>query len=918
MATVAPTYGPKLEALAHIDISQLSQSELHALSLCSDSAYDLRHNNDVVIPQIDRSLFNESAGSRRQTYSRLRHQHHRSRVPGLHPSTSQPKPPSTSDPESHAILHFLKYFIHNPSSYSPPPPPPLPPPPVPPPPMTQPATSGIQEKTLLLMNERDKKRKRGRKPKDNKQLKENGIRTVVEIVNRNGEVVDLNNLENNGDKLYSEELEKRTVGLQTEEEVFGFIRDLEGQWCSRRKRRKYVDASGFGDTLPIGWKLLLALRRRDGRVWVYCRRFVSPTGQQFISCKEASSYLRSHFLSGEANQPTQQVDDTVAKSMNNFRSDTSLVLSTDIRDNPHSLQKGDVAKHDIVAHAVVPSASAPDLHLSEVCLMEMDNLPEVKVQDIFECYKCNLTYEEKNAYLQHLFSFHQRTTRRYRVGPSVGDGVIIRDGKYECQFCHKVFEERRSYNGHVGVHVRNNARGTMDVAAAVAAAKGVQSPHHDVLLSRTCKMDALIEIAQNSVVEISSAATKDSSMPSNTSMDLDGSMATNIDQVARSKTDTGLSDIKEFKSETCLEQGRNQPDNTCMEVDKDKSGEILANQFNPRVVSTNDSEQPEGDDAKKPGNNKAMQGKGNKRIKKNDDVRPETIELTFQEIATQNALTSSSVSMAQSLHNDFEHSEDGVVKNDRTDKVAVGKGNSLTKANGVESETMELTFQENAALNGLTSFSVSMVQPSHSSFEHPESDDMKKDGNNQLAVCLGNSLAEGNNDVESETMEFTLQQNATRYGLATFSESMVQLFHNSTGILSGSSKDTGEVSDIGQNLDNGTGFEELRLDEIEHFEYSFDDGRESPSLPATSIGLGNDARMEEAFAPAGFDSGGIILNMEELHQISTVCVWCRADFKLEAYDTEAHSDSIGFMCPDCKAKISGHLESGLSLSPHGF
>ncbi|KAJ8529894.1 hypothetical protein K7X08_036729 [Anisodus acutangulus] len=622
MATVASTCGPKLEALAHIDISKLSQSELQTLSLCSDSAYNLRRTNDVVIPQIDRSLFNESAGSRRQTYSRLRHQHRRSRMPGHHPSTSQPKPGPTSDPETHAILHFLKYFIHNPNSNSPPPP--LPPPPPVNSPATQLDTTGIQEtnliqeKTLILMSECDKKRKRGRKPKANKK---NG----VEIVNKNGEVVDLNNLESNGDKLYNGELEKRTVGLKTEEEVLGFVRDLEGQWCSRRKRRKYVDASGFGDTLPIGWKLLLALRRRDNRVWVYCRRYVSPTGQQFISCKEASSYLQSHFSSGEANQLTQQVDDTVSKSVNNFHDDTSLVLSTNIQKNPHSLQKGDVAKKDIVAHAVVPSSSTLDLHLSEVSLMEMDNLPEVKVQDIFECYKCNLTFEEKNTYLQHLFSVHQRTTRRYRVGPSVGDGVIIRDGKYECQFCHKIFEERRSYNGHVGVHVRNNARGTM---------------------------------------------------------------------------------------------------------------------------------------------------------------------------------------------------------------------------------------------------------------------------------------------------EFTFQQNSTQDGLAIFSEPMVQPFHNSTGILSGSSKDNGEFSAIGQNLDNGTGFEELRLDEIEHFEYSFDVCHEPPSLPVASIGLGNEATMEEAFASVGFDSGGIILNMED--QLSTVCVWCRAEFKLEAYDTEAHSDSIGFMCPDCKAKISGHLESGLSMSPHGL
>lgn len=424
-------------------------------------------------------------------------------------------------------------------------------------------------------------------------------------------------------------------------------------------------------------------------------------------------------------------------------------------------------------------------------------------------------------------------------------------------------------------------------------------------------MDALIEIAQNAVVETSSArpATKDSSMPSSTSTDLDGNMSTNIDQVARSTTDIGLSDTKEFMTETCLEQGRNQPDYTCVQVTKDKSSEILANKFNLRVISTNDSEQPEGDDAKKAGSNKVVQGPGNKQTKENDDVRPETMELTFQEIASQNALTSSSVSMVQSLHNNFEHSEEGVGKKDGTDNVAVGKGNSLTKANDVELETMELTFQDDATLDELTNFSLSMVQPSHSAFEHPESDDMKKDGNNQQAVCPGYSLTKANNDLESETMEFILQQNAIRDGLAGFSEPMVQSFHNSTGILSGSSKDNDEVSAIGQNLDNGTGFEELRLDEIDHFEYSFDGGHESSSLPATSIGLGNDARMKEAFASVGFDSGGIILNMEELNQLSTVCVWCRVEFKLEAYDTEAHSDSIGFMCPDCKAKISGHLES---------
>lgn len=120
------------------------------------------------------------------------------------------------------------------------------------------------------------KRKRVRKGKNlNKtKLLENGVGIELQRVNGKGEMVDFSELEKKGDELYSEELKRRTVGLETEEGVLGFLWDLEGQWCSRRKKRKYVDAGVFGDALPIGWKLLLGLRRRDYRVSVYCRRYI--------------------------------------------------------------------------------------------------------------------------------------------------------------------------------------------------------------------------------------------------------------------------------------------------------------------------------------------------------------------------------------------------------------------------------------------------------------------------------------------------------------------------------------------------------------------------------------------------------------------------------------------------------------------
>lgn len=257
--------GIRVEDLNRIDISSLSQSELQALSLCSASAFDVRRTDDVVCPQLDRSVFNESAGSRRQTYSRLQHRSH-SRLPRLHPSLqphSSPHP--SSDPVSHSIVHFLKHYLNG--NHNPPPPPP------PPEPQeslnSAVADVGLQESLKF-------KRKRGRKSKNltKAMLLENGAGMELQRVNGKGELVNFAELEKKGDELYGDKLKQRTAGLETEEGMLGFLRDLEGQWCSRRKKRKYVDAATFGDALPVGWKLLLGLRRRDYRVSVYCRRYI--------------------------------------------------------------------------------------------------------------------------------------------------------------------------------------------------------------------------------------------------------------------------------------------------------------------------------------------------------------------------------------------------------------------------------------------------------------------------------------------------------------------------------------------------------------------------------------------------------------------------------------------------------------------
>ena len=126
-------------------------------------------------------------------------------------------------------------------------------------------------------------------------------------------------------------------------------------------------------------------------------------------------------------------------------------------------QKDEDRRQEVISSSTAARVPISSEQPKEATLLGMDNLADVQIRDLFECHKCSMTFDEKDTYLQHLLSYHQRTTRRYRLGSSVGDGVIIKDGKYECQFCHKVFLERRRYNGHVGIHVRNYVRRVEEV-----------------------------------------------------------------------------------------------------------------------------------------------------------------------------------------------------------------------------------------------------------------------------------------------------------------------------------------------------------------------------------------------------------------------------------------------------------------------
>ncbi|XP_051135586.1 uncharacterized protein LOC127254498 [Andrographis paniculata] len=763
--------GIPVETLKQVDISYLSQSELQALSLCSVSSYNVRRTDDVVSPHLDRSVFNESAGSRRQTYSRLHHRSH-SRLPGLHPSFKPHRQPHfSSDHVSHSIVHFLKHFLSGNRDPPPPPPaPPSPPPPEEPKPMVTPTVDlgflGLQEKLKV-------KRKGVRKSKNSSQDKivENGDGMELQQVNSKAEVVDLQELEKNGDELYTEELKKRTMGLETEDGVLGFLWSLEGQWCSRRKKRKYVDAAIFGDALPIGWKLLLGLRRRDFRVSVYCRRYISPSGQQFLSCKEAASFLKSHFGASAADQKTYSVQQT-----HNIPSEKGSSLA----------DKADDAAHDELGRSTLGESSR---NSHDNCLEGIENLPEVQVQDNYECVKCNLRFDDKDAYLQHLFTFHQKTTKRHKFGAPVGEGVIIKDGKYECQFCHKVFLERRSYNGHVGIHVRNSGKNSNEPTAPNnLEKKPPEPPLPEEIPSRSSKMDALIEIAHNSIVETSAVDTGEKAITSN-----EPSVLSIEAQAAPTANEA------HFLADP-------------VEIQKEDSSAVSAH----LEVLNHDTEVMTVDND----------------VVRNDDYA-----------------WSVNVKMDTDCVNDSNPSGAGEIENCES-SLGMGYDNRCLKP----------------------------------SDDHPE---------DTTGIAVAEDVFHGG--VSPVPLDQSLQ--------------FFPPFE------SASNKGESEFSVAAQKIESVTGFEELRFDDIGPFQYDFVNEQELPSLPGGPMNLRADSVMDDGFnSTVAFGSDDAMLNENQI----TVCVWCRTEFKLEGIDSETPSDSIGYMCPNCKTKISGHFSDALSMDPRNL
>lgn len=98
----------------------------------------------------------------------------------------------------------------------------------------------------------------------------------------------------------------------------------------------------------------------------------------------------------------------------------------------------------------------------------------------------------------------------------------------------------------------------------------------------------------------------------------------------------------------------------------------------------------------------------------------------------------------------------------------------------------------------------------------------------------------------------------------------------------------------------------MRYDEEQTMKYDLVTA-EDP-LADVPVEMPNSADIEQQYvSPVRFGPEEVMLDVVARRQLTTACMWCGVEFKHDAVDSELPSESVGFMCPTCKAKISGQL-----------
>ncbi|XP_021837984.2 uncharacterized protein [Spinacia oleracea] len=886
-----------------IDMSSLTHSELHSLSLLSSDTISNSSSAATTTTTAASSKFyiNPSLSTHQQTYSLSPH-------PRRHRFSLLNKERF----ESNLIVTLLKKHLHFDDSTPDEKPP--------------------------------KKKREGENENEN---------ATVEIVNRNGVVVDLAALEEseNDGGPFAEELRKRAGERVKQEELLEVLAAMEGEWCSRRKKRRVVDASSLGDALPVGWKLIIALRRKGGHFFPYCRRYISPTGEQLLSCKEVSSYLQSYFGINDV----QLVRDSRVESQ-------QLQTVDSVNDRQlMCINYGDGNFMLDLSNSPIHSACASMEHEMEASILGIENLPDVchmftLHQKTTKRYTLDLPVEDK-VVIKDGKSETQKKKKKRRLGSSVSDGVIMKDGKYECQFCHKVFEERRRYLGHVGNHVKGSIKTPKDLLDQLNGHTRALCMESSPPGMSNSRMDALVEVAQNSIQEIGGPV-----------FEKEISSVDNVDQLS----------VPEKSQSTVLKSKENS--SSChngLNAGKHYSeGNKISGKLYPcNLVGRMSSACPNGTATGKafeegklssielypPCNRVNEMSMTNSNAKHLDpcfskrggvDIGVEEIpslELNPQAKMGEIPRTDENINVPTDCPDVHE-----IQKDARKDETLSMEINPLAKRRKMSTTDGEINWQSstcNIVASEKNSCSEMPMTPAAlSSFAEnvrcnsTTADDMASADNpnihglwyNEKASDLDSSGKLTQLDVHKAEPELAQKYDSTDLVTVSATNHMSdcamlppvpQIPLNSSSTFDEIFEKAGQdICSLDQNLESVGGLEYLKLDVIEPQMYKYNgmSREDTISFYEVSMDMGNDIELG-----LGVDDDSLKSQSEFPQEMAhshrclttTVCVWCGVEFAHEITDIEPQPDSVGFMCPACRAKISkqfNELESNFSLSSHLF
>ncbi|KAJ0750141.1 putative transcription factor C2H2 family [Helianthus annuus] len=381
-----------------------------------------------------------------------------------------------------------------------------------------------------------------------------------EIVNSRGEKVNLMNLGRLEDP-YGPEIRRRTEGLSTSDELLGFLRGLNGQWGTTRKKRRVVDASDFGDALPKGWKLSLCIKKKEGHLWIFCRRYISPSGRQFESCKDISMYLLS--ILGEEN-----MDEPNHPHINNH-DDSALKESSGNAANLY-------AQEDLERNSTVHNSSTPPISLPADCEKQIEYGivgPVNAHVDVYKCLKCYLIFEGKNELWDHKSLSHK--DEQSQLGSSIPDWSIVIGGIFNCNLCHKTFYEINQYNGHIGTHATNENKTAEKSVDSVSVSAETDHDHRMSFVTESNKIDEVahdLDMNEDVLIEESGDGIGNKCVNDNNALETDKAPVVSVsvsvskpecdldqDIVVRSNDQDSGSETRVQSSSICEEKGF-QPD----------------------------------------------------------------------------------------------------------------------------------------------------------------------------------------------------------------------------------------------------------------------------------------------------------------------------------------------------------------------